>query len=105
MRKGLFALLMAGALLIPHISPALGNESIVKLGDSRESQPVDWPALLSAEFDKVPWLKFGFGARVPKSDLPIGSKLDTLEPFLLQPVSPGTQFSSIWKFELQTTTE
>jgi hypothetical protein len=104
MTKALFALLMAGTLMAPHTTPALGNESIVKLRDSRESRSMDWAGLLSAEFDKVPWLKFGSGLRVPKSNLQIGGpKLDTLEPFLLQPASPGTQFSSSWKFDLQAT--
>jgi hypothetical protein len=101
----LFAMLMAGALIAPLITPALGNESITKLGNARESRSMDWEALLSAEFNKVPWLKFDMGARLPRSDLPIGPKLDTLEPFLLQPASPGTQFSSSWKFVAQTTTE
>jgi hypothetical protein len=101
----LFALLMAGALMAPHITPALGNESITKFADTQESRSVDWAALLSAEFTKVPWLKFDFDVRAPRSNLPIGPKLDTLGPFLLQPASPGTQFSSSWRFEPQTTTE
>ena len=105
MTNAMFAVLMAGALIGPQITPALGNESITKIGDTRESRSMDWAALLAAEFNKVPWLKFDIGARMPRSDLPIGPKLDTLEPFLLQPASPGTQFSSSWKFEPQTTTE
>ncbi len=101
----LFAMMMAGVLIAPLITPALGNESITKLGNARESRGMDWEALLSAEFNKVPWLKFDIGARVPTGELPIGPKLDTLEPFLLQPAGSGTQFSSSWKFVPQTTTE
>ena len=38
MTKGLFALLMAGSLMVPLITPALGSESTVGLGGAR--QPV-----------------------------------------------------------------
>jgi hypothetical protein len=32
MTKGMFALLLAGALMVPHVTPALGTDSTVGLG-------------------------------------------------------------------------
>jgi hypothetical protein len=62
MIKGLFALLMAGSLLIPHITPASGNESVVRVGSSKQadSRTVDWASLLpSQEFDRCPGSSLG----------------------------------------------
>jgi hypothetical protein len=108
MIKGLFALLMAGSLLIPHITPASGNESVVRVGSSKQadSRTVDWLTLLSTQkFERVPWIKFGSKPAGPRNDLPVGTKLDTLEPFLLPPSNPDNPFPSTWKFEPQGTKE
>jgi hypothetical protein len=39
MTKGLFALLLAGALMVPHVTPALGTESTVGIGGPRHAAP------------------------------------------------------------------
>ena len=105
MTNVLFALLMAGTLLIPHITPALGHESVVRVGGSRtDNGTTDWGRLLLVgELQRVPWLGFDRSSRWQTSALPIGPKLNSLEPFVLQPTSPSTRFSSDWKFEPQTT--
>ena len=35
MTKGMFALLLAGALMVPHVTPALGTDSTLGLGHAR----------------------------------------------------------------------
>jgi hypothetical protein len=40
MTEGLFALLLAGALMVPHVTPALGTESTVGIGGPRHAPPV-----------------------------------------------------------------
>ena len=105
MTNVLYALLMAGTLLIPHITPALGNESVVRVGGSRtDNGTTDWGTLLLVgELQRVPWLRFDRNWRWQTSALPIGPKLDTLEPFLPPPTSPSARFSADWKLEPQTT--
>ena len=38
MTKGMFALLLAGALMVPHVTPALGTDSTVGLGQASGRQ-------------------------------------------------------------------
>jgi hypothetical protein len=83
MIKGLFALLMAGTLMVPHITPALGNESTVGLGAARDSldRLSDWERLPLPPvpyLETMPWLSSGAASRGPKIDLLWGPKLDTL---------------------------
>ena len=99
MIKGLFAVLMAGTLMIPHITPALGNESTVGVGATRHApSPLSsWEALSLSPvpyLDTMQWLNSGTVSRAPEIDLLWGPKLDTLGPFLVQPQIPFSRFSS-----------
>ena len=99
MIKGLFAVLMAGTLMIPHITPALGNESTVGVGAPRHapSRLSSWEALSLSPvpyLDTMHWLNSGTVSRGPETDLLWGPKLDTLGPFLVQPEIPFSRFSS-----------
>ena len=38
MTKGMFALLLAGALMVPHVTPALGTDSTLGLGHAPAPQ-------------------------------------------------------------------
>ena len=103
--KELLTLLMAGALVAPPATPAFGNDNTDTLLSQRlmKSRTTNW--LRAPELDKVPWLNFGSGSSVKKSDLMAGPKVDALQPFLLQPATPTTQFSSTWRFEPLSATE
>ena len=105
MIKALFALMVAGALVAPPATPAFGNDNTDTLLSQRlmESRTTNW--LRAPELDKVPWLNFGSGSSIKKSDLMAGPKVDALQPFLLQPATPTTQFSSTWRFEPLSATE
>ena len=99
MIKGLFAVLMAGTLMIPHITPALGNESTVGVSATRHapSQLSSWEALSLSPvpyLDTTHWLNSGTVSRGPEIDLLWEPKLDTLGPFLVQPQIPFSRFSS-----------
>ena len=99
MIKGLFAVLMAGTLMIPHITPALGNQSTVGVGATRHApSPLSgWEALSLSPvpyLDTMQWLNSGTVSRGPEIDLLWGPKLDTLGPFLVQPQIPFSRFSS-----------
>jgi hypothetical protein len=97
MIKGLFAVLMAGTLMIPHITPALGNESTVGVGAPRHAPSRSWEALSLSPvpyLDTMQWLNSGTVSRGPEIDLLWGPKLDTLGPFLVQPQIPFSRFSS-----------
>lgn len=99
MTKRLFALLLAGTLLVPFISPALGSESTVGLGTTRHDalQGSSWEALMLPPvpyLDTMPWLKSDSALKGPKIDILLGPKLETIGPFLVQPTIPATQFSS-----------
>jgi hypothetical protein len=96
MTKGLFALLMAGSLMVPLITPALGSESTVGLGGAR--QPVrpraSWDGLSLRpvpHLDTMPWLNSGSAIRGPKMDILLGPQLETVGPFLVQPSILATQ--------------
>jgi hypothetical protein len=100
----MFALLMAGSLLVPHIGPAFGND---RLSAPRAEPDIvsRWDALLRDRSDQVPWLHWGISRSAPKGDVMIGPKIDTLGPFLLQPAQPTTLFSSTWKYGPDVRTE
>lgn len=97
MTKTLFALLLAGTLMVPHITPAVGNDNTVGLGSARAgSFPTGWsnlplPGVPHAE--TMPWLNRGSMSKGSKVDLLWEPKMDTLGPFLLQPEIPATKFS------------
>src|SRR4051794_222923 len=84
MTKGMFALLLAGALMVPHVTPAMGTDSTLGLGQA----PVQFPPI--PHLDTLRWLDTG--GRGPKVDPLMGPKLDTLGPFLLEPEIPSASF-------------
>lgn len=99
MTKTLFALLVAGSLAVPPITPALGNDATVGLGGQGASraQP-EWAALPLPPvplLETMPWLTPGSFLRGPKIDMLLGPKIETLGPFLVEPSIPPRQFSSI----------
>lgn len=98
MTKELFAILMAGTLLIPLITPALGEDVTTGFGVRRPDaapvaaeQALPLPSL--PQLEGVPWLNPGAPVKGLKVDTLFGPKLDTLGPFLLQPAIPGAQVS------------
>jgi hypothetical protein len=98
MTKELFALLMAGTLLIPLVTPALGDDATTGFGGRRPNAPpvaTDQTLALPTlpHLEGVPWLNSGSPVKGLKVDTLFGPKLDTLGPFLLQPTIPGAQVS------------
>ena len=92
MTKGMFALLLAGALMVPHVTPALGTDSTLGLGHAPAPQANGGDLQLPPipYLDTLRWLDTG--ARGPKVDTLMGPKLDTLGPFLLEPEIPSASF-------------
>jgi hypothetical protein len=99
MTKELFALLTAGTLLIPLVTPALGDDATTGFGSGRRlnAPPVatdqTLPLSTLPHLEGVPWLNSGSPAKGLKVDTLFGPQLDTLGPFLLQPAIPGAQVS------------
>jgi hypothetical protein len=99
MTKGLFALLLAGTLMVPHITPALGDEGTVglRVPGQHPSQAGSWEALPLPpvpHLETMPWLSAGSLLTGPKVEVLLGPKIETLGPFLLGPSIPPTRFSS-----------
>ena len=92
MTKGMFALLLAGALMVPHVTPALGTDSTVGLGQASAPQANGGDLQLPPmrHLDTLRWLETG--AQSPKVDTLMSPKLDTLGPFLLEPEIPSASF-------------
>ena len=92
MTKGMFALLLAGALMVPHVTPALGTDSTVGLGQASAPQAKGGDLQLPPipYLDTLRWLDTR--VRGPKVDTLMGPKLDTLGPFLLEPEIPSAPF-------------
>jgi len=109
MTKGLFALLLAGSLMVPHITPALGQSTVGLAARPDNASKEAWEALRLPpvpHLEGTPWLQSGVALSGPKSDSLIGPKLETLGPFLLQPDIPRTRFTSNSKpFDPRITTE
>jgi hypothetical protein len=96
MTKGLFALLVAGSLSVPHITSALGNDATVGLGSqgAHRSQAEAWAALPLPpvpHLETMPWLTSGSFLRGPKIDMLLGPNIETLGPFLVAPSIPPRQ--------------
>jgi hypothetical protein len=92
MTKGMFALLLAGALVVPHVTPALGTDSTLGLGQAQSPQAgggLQLPPI--PHLDTLRWLETG--PRGPKVDTLMGPKLDTPVPFLLKPEIPSASFA------------
>jgi hypothetical protein len=109
MTKGLFALLLAGSLMVPHITPALGQSTVGLAARPDNASKEAFEALRLPpvpHLEGMPWLQSGVALSEPKSDSLIGPKLDTLGPFLLQPDIPPARFTSSSKpFDPRITTE
>ena len=83
MTKGMFSLLLAGALTVPHVTPALGTDSTLGLGQAQSPQAGGALQLPPIPYlDTLRWLDTG--SRGPKVDTLMGPKLDTLGPLLLE---------------------
>jgi hypothetical protein len=98
MTKRMFALLVAGTLTFPHITPALGNDATVALGGKGANWTQIWAALSLPpvpHLETMPWLTSDSFLRGPKIDLLLGPKIETLGPFLVAPSIPPRHFSSI----------
>lgn len=100
MTKELFALLLAGTLLVPHITPALGNGGTVGLGVQGQRQPQagSWGTLSLPplpHLESMPWLATDSFLKGPQVDVLLGPKIETLGPFLLGPSTPASQSSLI----------
>jgi hypothetical protein len=98
MTKELFAVLVAGTLLIPLITPARGDDVTTGFGAGRPDaapiaakQTLPLPSL--PHLEGVPWLNSGPPLKGLKVDTLYGPKLDTFGPFLLQPAIPDAQVS------------
>ena len=91
MTKGMFALLLAGALMVPHITPALGADSTVGLGQASAPQAKDLQLPPIPYLDTLRWLDTGVHGLKVDNTL-IRPKLDTLGPFLLEPEIPAGSF-------------
>jgi hypothetical protein len=101
MTKGLFALLLAGSLMVPHITPALGQSSVGLAARPDNASKEAWEALRLppvSHLEGMPWLQSGAALRDPNTDGLIGPKLETLGPFLLQPQIPPARFTFNSKF-------
>ena len=99
MTKKLFALLLAGTLMVPHITPALGNDSTVGVGTMRggASSVQPWNDLQLPpvpHLETMPWLTHSSPGNGSKVDMLWGPRLDTLGPFLVGPAIPPAKFSS-----------
>ena len=92
MTKGMFALLLAGALMVPHVTPSLGTDSTLGLGKAQSPQANGGDLQLPPipHLDTLRWLDTG--VRGPKVDTLMGPNLDTLQPFLLEPEIPSASF-------------
>jgi len=86
MTKGMFALLLAGALMVPHVTPALGTDSTFGIRPHPAPQ-VNGGAL---QLPPIPYLD----TLRCKVDTLMGPKLDRPDPFLVEPeILSGALFS------------
>jgi hypothetical protein len=99
MTKTLFALALAGTLMVPHSTPALGNDSTTGVGGARagasDQQPwKELPLPFVPELESMPWLTPGSPAENSKVDMLWQPHGDTFNPFWLQPGIPFSKFAS-----------
>jgi len=99
MTKTLFALALASTLMVPHITPASGNDSAVGFGVVRPADAAQqsWKELQLPSIpylETMPWLIRSLPAAKSKVDLLWQPRGDTLGPFLLSPDTPPARFSS-----------
>ena len=91
MSKALITLLLGSSLVVLPLSTALGNET-TGLKASRDTGWTALPLPPVPHLDTIHWLNSGFDFR--KRPNVLGPQLDTLSPFLIDPKTPPTQFSS-----------
>jgi hypothetical protein len=92
MTKTLFAFMLAGTFMVPHITPAVGNESATETGAYSAQKRWDSLNLPSIpHLDTMPWLTRGSLTAGPKVDILWPA---TVGPFLLESNIPPTKFSS-----------
>ena len=84
MNKELFAVLMAGTLMVPHVSPALGDESTGSVLRA-EWQSKNFAAYLPELPAAAPWLYLDARTKLPKADFPLGRPTNSIGVFALQP--------------------
>jgi hypothetical protein len=92
MLKALFALSMAGTLLVPHVTPALGYERSVGIEATKQdhSQPAKWETLPLPPIpylDTMPWLFFE-QPKLPKVDIWMNPQLQNVGPLVAAPTIP-----------------
>ncbi len=97
MAKTQLALLLAGTLVVPQITAALGNDSTTGVGSfpGAISSAGSWgnlgmPAI--PHIETMAWMQ-GLSARDSQVDTLWGIKMDTVGPFLVQSDIPGSMFS------------
>ena len=88
MNKTLFGLLMAGLLVVPHTSPALGNDSLLRKTDWKNIE-----AFLPPVPPVVPSLDLDPRTKLPKTDFPFGKGND-LGALAAQPLDPHRQVTT-----------
>jgi hypothetical protein len=98
MIKNLFAPLLALTLMVPHITPAWGNDGTVGMGSARAGSSIqqewsDLPLPPIPHLETMPWLKRASPAARIKVDLLWQPHVDTQSPFWLQPAIPTARFS------------
>src|SRR5947208_12592087 len=99
MTQTLFALMLAGTLIVPHITPALGNENTMGIGGVHRASSAQqsWDSIrLPAipHLESMPWLTRGLLTNGTKVDMLWRPGLHRLDPFWLQPETPPMKLSS-----------
>jgi hypothetical protein len=94
MSKALMTLLLGSSLVVLPLSTALANES-TSLKAARDTGWTTLPLPSVPHLETIPWLNSGFD--FTKRLKVLGPQLDTLSPFLIDPKTPPTQFSSSGK--------
>ena len=97
MNKVLFALLMAGSLVISLSSSTSGSESNSLLAKKANGDRKGFEAYLPSLSSSVPWLNLDTKTKLPKGDYPIGRNAE-VGPLLLQ--SPNLQHADAAEFAL-----
>jgi hypothetical protein len=98
MTRKMFALLVAGTVMVLQVTAAFASDSTVGLGSSQggTSSARAWSDLHLPPvpyIETMPWLMDGSATQGPKFDMLWSPKLDTLGPFLIQPEIPSARFS------------
>ena len=92
--KALLALLMAGTLLVPPVTPALGNENAGSVVRNVNWRNKDFTAYLPPLSAETPWLNLDTRTKLPKGNFPIGREANSIGALALQPL-PNVQVSEL----------